>query len=332
MRGKWTRTNTWLLTFLVGVGTVLISSGAHAHGDWDDRHDRHDRCGRLFSTNNDQNKLVRLDDDGDIERRKAITGLAPGDRLVGIDFRPAGLGGLNQLYGLGLGGGTLGSAQLYTIDTRTAVATPVGVRFATPPVGTLVGTSFGVDFNPTVDRIRVVSDVGQNFRLNPDTGAIAGTDTPLAYPATGDPNSTRAPAVTAVAYTNPDNEPVAPADTAANQTNTVLYDIDTNRAADAGNLGGDVLAIQVPPNAGTLNTVGRIQFDSGLVTGFDIGPGNEALVLLQKNDNSSRLFRIDLLSGRVKGRGHRVRELLTGVAIELGPQCVGDRHHYDDHD
>ena len=34
----------------------------------------------------------------------------------------------------------------------------------------LEGTSFGVDFNPTVDRLRVISDTGQNLRVNVDDG------------------------------------------------------------------------------------------------------------------------------------------------------------------
>jgi hypothetical protein len=46
--------------------------------------------------------------------------------------------------------------------------------------------------------------------------------------------------VVAVAYTNPDGDL---------QTNTVLHDIDVNRAAEADR-DGDVLAIQVPPNGG----------------------------------------------------------------------------------
>ena len=32
---------------------------------------------------------------------------------------------------------------------------------------------------PVVDRIRVVANNGDNFRLNPDTGAVAGADTAL---------------------------------------------------------------------------------------------------------------------------------------------------------
>ena len=63
-------------------------------------------------------------------------------------------------------------AALYVVSPLTGAATAVGGPF-TPA---LSGTVFGFDFNPTVDRIRVVSDTGQNLRLNPDTGAVATAD------------------------------------------------------------------------------------------------------------------------------------------------------------
>ena len=37
---------------------------------------------------------------------------------------------------------------------------------------TLSGDKFGVDFNPTADRLRVVSNTGLNLRLHRDTGAM----------------------------------------------------------------------------------------------------------------------------------------------------------------
>ena len=86
----------------------------------------------------------------------AITGLQSGETALGIDVRPA----TGQLYLLG------SSSRIYVVDPVTGVATAVGAAF-TPA---LSGTAFGFDFNPTVDRIRVVSDTGQNLRLNPDTG------------------------------------------------------------------------------------------------------------------------------------------------------------------
>src|ERR1041384_839244 len=94
----------------------------------------------------------------------AITGLQAGEILRGIDIRPAN----GQLYGVG------STSRLYTINPQTGAATQVGSAPFTPA---LSGTEFGFDFNPTVDRIRLVSDTGQNLRLNPDTGAVAATDT-----------------------------------------------------------------------------------------------------------------------------------------------------------
>jgi hypothetical protein len=88
-------------------------------------------------------------------------------------------------------------------DPSSGVATPVGAApFAIP----LAGASFGFDFNPTVDRIRVVSDAGQNVRQHPDLGTVV--DGALAYDATtddGDPvdgNAGRTPGVVGAACTN----------------------------------------------------------------------------------------------------------------------------------
>ena len=193
------------------------------------------------------------------------------------------------------------------------------------PNAVLGGTSFGFDFNPVPDRIRVVSNLGQNLRLNPNDGTSAGMDTDLAY-AAGDPNAGRMPSsVVGAAYANPDRDP---------QTNTVLYDIDSGRDADSAPGGGDVLAIQVPPNGGQLNTVGRLGINTDDIVGFDISHRNVALAALQEGQTSSRLVSIDLISGRATDRG-RVGELLTGLAIELGPQCDAsnsDRGDNDDND
>src|SRR5262245_9652674 len=77
----------------------------------------------------------------------AVTGLTAGATLVGTDFRPQN----GFRYGLGFGGGPAGSVQLYLISLRTGQATAVGTRasFEAP----VAGTSFGFDFNPTVDRV-----------------------------------------------------------------------------------------------------------------------------------------------------------------------------------
>jgi hypothetical protein len=120
----------------------------------------------------------------------AVTGLAPGESLVGIDFRP-----LNaQLYGVGATG------RLYVINPHNGGATVVG----SGPWAPFAGTIFGVDFDPLADRIRVVSDADINVIVDPTTGAV-----------------------TAQAALNPGNPTVAGLAYAAHVGLTTLYGIDT---------------------------------------------------------------------------------------------------------
>jgi hypothetical protein len=37
---------------------------------------------------------------------------------------------------------------------------------------TITGTGLGMDFDPIFDRLRVVTNSSQNFRMNPNTGAF----------------------------------------------------------------------------------------------------------------------------------------------------------------
>src|SRR5690606_26506795 len=78
------------------------------------------------------------------------------------DMRPA----TSQMYALG------SSNRIYAVNLSNGAFTAVGGPF-TPA---LDGDFFGFDFNPTVDRIRVVSDKGQNLRLNPNDGMVAAVD------------------------------------------------------------------------------------------------------------------------------------------------------------
>ncbi|CAO5158651.1 hypothetical protein FAIPA1_10311 [Frankia sp. AiPs1] len=82
-----------------------------------------------------------------------------------------------QLYGVGNLGG------IYLIDAGIAAARPVS--HLTVP---LVGTAFDVDFDPVANRLRIVSNTGENLRHkidDPGGMPLAGTtaiDMPLAYP------------------------------------------------------------------------------------------------------------------------------------------------------
>src|SRR5207249_880313 len=104
-----------------------------------------------------------------------------------MDVRPA----KHELVALG------STSRLYSIDTATGAATAIGSAGAF----SLVGTGFGIDFNPVADRLRLVSDADQNLRLNANDGTLTATDALLAF-AAGDVNFGVNPDVTSVAYSN----------------------------------------------------------------------------------------------------------------------------------
>jgi hypothetical protein len=155
--------------------------------------------------------------------------------LIGIDCRPSD----GRLYGIST------TYELHTIDAATGAAT-VASTLTVPFDG---GPRSGIDFNPQLDRLRLVAASGQNLRVNVTMGATA-ADTGLAY-AAGDRNQGRRPNVTAAAYAN--NRPGV--------ATTRLFDLDAEL---------DVLALQEPPNDGVLVTVGAVGVDVAPRAGFDI--------------------------------------------------------------
>ncbi len=171
----------------------------------------------------------------------SITGIGAGFRLVGIDVRPA----TNQVYGLAVSSNSAIN-RLYTLDRNTGAASLAGTLSAP-----LAGNSFGMDFNPVADRLRLVSDTGQNYRINVANGETF-TDTNLSFAAT-DRNAGTTPTLVASAYTN----------SFAGATSTALYGID---------LATQSLVLQSPPNAGTLTTVGSLNAIAFPEASFDIDP------------------------------------------------------------
>ena len=228
---------------------------------------------------------------GSILNTVSITGLQSGDSIVGIDFRPA----TGQLYAMG------SNSNLYTINPQSGAATQVGSTFAPA----LSGTSFGFDFNPTVDRIRVVSDAEQNLRLHPVTGAVVMADSALDYDA-ADPNGAADPNIVAAAYTN----------NFFGSTSTTLFDIDSNLniLARQGGPGGNP-----SPNLGGLFTVGALGVDPTAIAGFDIASSGAAFAALQINGETvSKLFRINLVNGAATLIGAiGSTDLISDIAIVL---------------
>ncbi|WP_313598873.1 DUF4394 domain-containing protein [Epilithonimonas vandammei] len=207
---------------------------------------------------------------------KAITGLQNNESILGIDFRPVN----GQLYALG------SSSRIYTINLGTGAATQVGSGTLSTP---LMGTDFGFDFNPTVDRIRVVSNTGQNLRLNPNDGAVVAVDMNL---------SPGMPMIGAAAYT----------DNFAGTTSTSLFVIDHNT---------DKLYFQNPPNDGILVERGSLGIDITSSNGFDIGSRSQKAYLLATVGNETKIFTVSTTTGSATMMAN-YPNAVKGFAVGLG--------------
>lgn len=214
--------------------------------------------------------------------------------LQGIDFRPA--DGL--LYGV------TDTDKVYTIDLNTGKAKLVST-LSTSFDG---GFQSGVDFNPVLDRLRLVAknddpvNISQNFSVNVVDGTATRQAT-LKY-ITGDPNVGKPPNVTGAAYTNSFAGPPSPPAPATPTRTTQLYDIDYDL---------DVLVLQDPPN-GTLTTVGSLGINFGPIGGFDIfSPAdgvNTGFAVSGLN-----LYTIDLTKGTAKRISEAPKGDFIGLAV-----------------
>jgi 3D (Asp-Asp-Asp) domain-containing protein len=238
-----------------------------------------------------------------------VRGLRRGEDLVGIDFRPAD----GRLYGVS------DRDRVYVIDIDTGAAAAVGTGLA---VG-LRGQGFGVDFNPVVDRLRLVSDSNQNLRINPNDGAsvdgdpaLAGIqgDTDLAY-APGDAMEGRAPDVVAAAYTN----------NFLGTTTTTLYGLDARGNTLVRQGGLNVPPGTPSPNGGQLFTVGALGINIDRSVGFDIAADGTAFASVRGRDGRSRgqLVSINLDTGAATVVGRIGNgQTIEGLAVVLREEVV----------
>lgn len=197
---------------------------------------------------------------------RAISGLAAGETVAGIDYRPADA----LLYALGTRG------NIYTLDPATGRATLRSTLKAAAgddqPFISLQGTQFGVDFNPVADRLRVVSNTGQNLRINVDTGDTI-TDGSLVR--TDETGAAAVPSATAAAYTQSFRGTIS----------TQLYVLDLTLGR---------LMLQDPPNNGTLSTGVVLGVLGGGLNGFDIESRSNTGYAIIRVGTVTSLYRIDL--------------------------------------
>ncbi len=220
------------------------------------------------------NTLIRFGSltPGTITQRVTISGLQIGEKILGVDFRPVD----KLLYALG------SANRIYVLDTLSGAATQMGITAFNPA---LSGTTFGFDFNPMADRIRVHGDDEQNLRLNQLTGQLAAQDSVIAF-AAGDARVGTNPNLAGTAYTN----------SVANAATTSLFAIDSDF---------DILVSLPSPNNGRLVSIGPLGVNTTDFVGFDIAgdDGTAYASLTVPPSGVSGLYTVNLTNGNASFLG-----------------------------
>lgn len=234
----------------------------------------------MYALSGNLNQLWRLDSSNPASTT-LVGQISPGggETAVSMDARPTN----GRVYVLTRDAGGVG--RLYRVDPTTAATQLQATLTADPtdatnPYAGLPNVSYGIDFQPVVDRLRVVATDDSNMRVNPENGLVLTDDTLSGYNANI--------AVAGVAYSN--NLPGA--------TTTTLYGY--NFSLD------DVVTIN-PPNSGIVNLVGDSGFvaNNGGLLNFDIAPSGAALLGAYSSVvGAERLLTVDLT---------------TGIATPVGP-------------
>lgn len=215
-----------------------------------------------------------------------VSGLFPGETILGIDIRPADA----QLYAI------TSQSNLYIVNQATGGATLVNTLLSlTPPVSS---TTVGFDVDPTADVFRVLGSDGQNLRINPATLGVTADPTLTYLP--GDAGAGVTPQVAAAAYTNSTSPP---------PSSTLLYAIDAGRGT---------LVTAPNPSDGKLQTVGTLGVTTTTNAGLDIaGVGGTAFaVLTAPGTTSSTLYLLNLATGKATSIGPvGFSSPLRGIAI-----------------
>jgi len=234
------------------------------------------------------NEIARFDSSNvAAATRTAITGLAAGDRFVGIDLRP----GNNQIYGITL------SNKLYTVNELTGAASFVA-SLSMPVINASLG--YGIDFNPVADfsgstSLRLVSSAGNNYAINANTGVVAFS-------------GSIASGFSGVSYSNSTPLPSsAPA-------STTLYYIDSS---------SDMLMKATSAfNAPVISAVGALGIDVLKANGFEVLANGMAFAALNLDAGTSLttgLYGIDLSTGAATALGS-FNGTLSGLTVSAVPE------------
>jgi hypothetical protein len=187
-------------------------------------------------------------------------------------------------------------SNLYLIDVTSGFSKLIS---ATPLYPALKGTVAGFDFNPRTDRIRIVTDMGQNMTVSPVTGRVTTIDYPIS------PSITK---INSIAYT-----------TGGTTTMPFLYDLSM----------GDGFLYSQSDAKGALRMIGYTGLQIIGEGGFDIAKDNSFAVAFlnayapkgiqsDKSDDITqpayRLYVVDLRTGAATSFG--IVNPMIGIAIQ----------------
>ncbi|WP_236676751.1 DUF4394 domain-containing protein [Aquariibacter lacus] len=240
------------------------------------------------------NEIVKFNTAGSTQT-VAISGLASGETLLGLDTRPTN----------GLTYAISNQNNLYTIDTTSG---------ALSLVTALSGASFastgglGMDFNPQADfaggaSLRVTTAGGNNYAVNVNTGVVGNTASNIG------------PGYTAVAYTNsfPGTPPGSFPGTMPGDLTDLYY---INTSTDTLQFAGAAF------NSPMITTVGSLDLPFNVLSanGFEIVGGGPAFAVLNLDDGTgaSGLYSINLATGDAVLRSN-FAGTVNGLAFTTAP-------------
>jgi hypothetical protein len=221
-----------------------------------------------------------------------LSGLASGQTLVQMDYRPAD----GTLYGI------TSDDKLATVDPTTGAVTLVD----STPFTTSTLASPAIAWDPHSDELRVIT-TQYNLRVNPD-GTLNTTATQTGF-AGGDANSSKTPQLVAIAYSNH----------VANAASTTLYGLDltTQSLVQMGDANAGSTA---SVDSGTVHTIGATGVSFSANAGFNIEIAHgTAYAVLQQSGSSAALYTIDLSTGAATSVGPIGNGTLTVIALVIVP-------------
>lgn len=251
----------------------------------------------MYALGDNGTSLLRLSSDNPAGATRVGFFGGAGSALDSIDFRPA----TGQLYGYS---DSLDS--YFVVDVTTGQLSTASA----PAVGATTNTlALGIDWNPTIDRLRVVTETDQNIVFNPGPGTATSATT-LAY-VPGDPNVGVNPSIVENAYTKNIAGLGQP-------TQQYVLDHALNILATLGN------------NAGTLATVAALSLGGNALdfddfVGFDIftaSGGLDTAYAILNVGGVSGLYTINLSDGTTTSLGSLSSTFgpVYGLAVAAVPE------------